>query len=257
MGETGRKGRGDGVRDGFRFLFGFAIRDPQAGVAGSHKFPVAPAVALEGEVGCVEVTAVGLDDEPGFGPEEVNLDAAVRDLDRGIEERGGMVAPQDQRQHLRLRGLLSLPFFARGAAWRHVSTSFRSDGIPRRPGSIDASIAGTSSSFRCAARSKQLRSVRSPTVPARSTSVRAGLVHGMPSTVPVSSSRGGRTRWKRMPSIARPCSCGGITSITTGPSFTSPSKAAALRCEMTAPLPQARAAACRRPRGLMLWRPNA
>lgn len=92
-------------------------------------------------------------------------------------------------------GLLSLPcVFVNGAASRHFSTRVSRLFIPRRLGSIDASIAGISSMRLCAARSKALRSVQSPTVPARSTSVRAGLVQGMPCIVPVSSNRGGRTR---------------------------------------------------------------
>jgi hypothetical protein len=92
-------------------------------------------------------------------------------------------------------GLFSLPrVFVSGAALRHFSTRTSRPFIPRRRGSIDASIAAMSSIRFCAARSKALASVRAPTVPARSTSVRAGLVQGMPCIVPVSISRGGLTR---------------------------------------------------------------
>jgi hypothetical protein len=71
------------------------VGDAEDRVARLEQFAVAPAVALEGEVGRVEVAAVGLDYELGFGPEEVHLDAAVGDLDRGVEARGREVAPQD------------------------------------------------------------------------------------------------------------------------------------------------------------------
>jgi len=108
-----------------------------------------------------------------------------------------------------------------------------------------------------AARSKALRSVRLPTTPARSTNVLAGLVQGMPSNVPVSSSRGGRTRWSRMPSILRPRSPGAITSTTAGPTSRNPKSAAALRWETTAPRPQAKVAARRRPLGPIPRRPTA
>ena len=186
--------RGDRVRDGVGFLLGFLVGDAEGGVARAHEFAVAPAVALEGERGGVEVAAVGLDDEAVVGPEEVDLDAAVGDLDRGVEERGGEVAPRRSGSTFASSGLLRRPFLRdRRCAAPFVDEGAQA-GIPRRPGSIDASIAGMSRSRRCAARSKQLRSVRSPTVPARSTRVRAGLVQGMPSTVPTSSRRGGRTR---------------------------------------------------------------
>jgi hypothetical protein len=61
------------------------MRNAEDRVAGAHQFPVAPAVSLEGDGGAVEVAAVGLEGEAVLGPEEIDLDPAVGDLDRGVE----------------------------------------------------------------------------------------------------------------------------------------------------------------------------
>jgi len=95
-------------------LFGFAMGDAKAGVAGVEQFAVAPAVALEGDVGRMEVAAVGLDDELGVGPEEVDLDAALGDLDRRVEARRREAAPKDEWQHLCLQRALELALLRHG-----------------------------------------------------------------------------------------------------------------------------------------------
>src|SRR5690242_19391660 len=92
--------------------------DPQGRVAGVEEFAVAPAVSLEGERGGVEVAAVGLDHEAVFRPEEVDLDAAVDALDRGVEERGRQVTAEEERQDLGLERALepASPGERRGAS---------------------------------------------------------------------------------------------------------------------------------------------
>jgi len=67
----------------------------QGRVTGAKQFPVAPPISLEGDVGCVKVAAVRLDDESVFGPEKVHLDTAASDFHRRIEQRGGEVALQN------------------------------------------------------------------------------------------------------------------------------------------------------------------
>src|SRR5215203_1525858 len=95
-------------------MFGFLVGDAEGGVAGEDEFAIAPAVTLEGEWGGVEGTAVGLDDEAVVRPEEVHLDAAVGDLDRGIEERRREVAREEQRQQLCLEWALEAAFLGDG-----------------------------------------------------------------------------------------------------------------------------------------------
>ena len=56
----------------------------------------------------MEVAAIGLEDEVVVRPEEVDLDAAVGDLDGCVEERRREVAPGDQRQHLCLQRAFEL-----------------------------------------------------------------------------------------------------------------------------------------------------
>jgi hypothetical protein len=109
-----RQGAGDGVRDGGGFAFGFLVGDAEGGVVGVEEFTVAPAVSLEGDGGGVEGAAVGLDYEAVVGPEEVDLDAAIGDLDRGIEKRGREVAMEEQRQHLGLEGAFKAAFLGDG-----------------------------------------------------------------------------------------------------------------------------------------------
>lgn len=82
-----------------------------------------------------------------------------------------------------------------------------------------------------------------PSAPARSTNVRDGVVQGTPSWTVTSSGPGIRQRWARMPSSLRPVWQGTITSINTGSRSRNPHRAAALRCEITDPDPQARTAA--------------
>jgi hypothetical protein len=185
---------GDRVDHCAGFAFGLLVGDAEGAVADAKEFAVAPAIALEGEVGSVEVAAVGLDDESVFGPEEVDLEAPFGIATGALSSGVGRPRRRTSGRTLASSGLFSLPFLATGAALRHSSIRPRKEGLPRRPGSIDASIAGMSSTRFCAVRSKQLRSVQSPTVPARSTSVRAGLVQGIPSAVPASFRRGARTR---------------------------------------------------------------
>src|SRR5215203_7284127 len=91
-------------------MFGLMAGDPEGRVAGTKEFPVAPAVPLEGDCGAVEVAAVGLDHEVLVRPEEVHLDPAVGDLDWCVEERRGEIAPEEQRQDLRLEWALEAPF---------------------------------------------------------------------------------------------------------------------------------------------------
>src|SRR5215212_6204638 len=55
--------RGHSGGNSLRFSFRLVAGDAQARVAGSHQFAVAPAVALEGHGGAVEVATVGLEGE--------------------------------------------------------------------------------------------------------------------------------------------------------------------------------------------------
>ena len=84
------------------------VGDAEDRVTSAHQFPVPPTVALEGDGGAVEIATVGLDDEAVVGPEEVNLDPAIGDLDGCVEERRREVALYDQRQDLCLERALEL-----------------------------------------------------------------------------------------------------------------------------------------------------
>lgn len=100
---------GDRVRDGLGFGFGLEVRDAQGGVTGEHQFAVTPAVALEGDRGGVEVSAVSLEDEVVVGPEEVDLDPALGDFHWDVEERSGYGVREDERQDFRLERALEAP----------------------------------------------------------------------------------------------------------------------------------------------------
>jgi hypothetical protein len=63
---------------------------------------VALAVALEGDLGGVVATAVGLDDEALLGPEEVDLEDALRGADRRVDGRHRQPRLRDERQELGL-----------------------------------------------------------------------------------------------------------------------------------------------------------
>src|SRR4051812_27034821 len=80
----------DACSDSLGNRLGFSFRletgDAKDGVAGPHQLPVAPAIALESDGGAVELATVGLEGEAVVGPEEVDLDATVGDLNGGVEE---------------------------------------------------------------------------------------------------------------------------------------------------------------------------
>jgi len=98
---------GDCGGDGFGFGLRLLARHPETGVAGAEQFAVAPAVALEGDRGGVEVAAVGLEDEAVAGPEEVDLDrAAVGEADRGVGSGPLGAGAEDERQDHRLQRAL-------------------------------------------------------------------------------------------------------------------------------------------------------
>lgn len=139
--------------------------------------------------------------------------------------------------------------FARPEAGRQSLEIARSVGAPRRRCVARMrSISPMSRIRRTAARSVALRREPSLSIPARSTMVREGLVHGIASQVPASRRPGWTTRRLRMPSIARPALQGAITSTTAGARSSNPKRAPAVRCETTVPFPQASEAASIRPR---------
>ena len=195
----------------------------------------------------MEVAAVGLEHEALLGPEEVDLDVApAGELDRRVARGGGRPS----------RPAAAAPSPPAG------SSAVRSSPPAPRPPLVDQDCAGSGAraarvrstprprrgpSIRfAAARSKQLRSVRVPTSPP-----------GRPASAP-GWCRGCRRRCRSRRALA-PHPVGAdsvdraarvpraITSTTLGARSSSPSSAAALRCETTAPSPQASTAAHIRP----------
>ena len=87
--------------------------------------------------------------------------------------------------------------------------------------------------------------------------VRETVVHGMPSRTVTSSLWGAGTRCQRMPENPRPRSPGPITWVRLGLRSVNPCSEAAEPCEMAAPGPHARIAACIRPRWPIAGWPTA
>jgi len=125
----------------------------------------------------------------------------------------------------------------------------RSTGAPRRPWARErtASRADASRSRSTSASSQARSTWRRSTTSARSSRVRARVVHGMPSTSVTSSGGRDLVRWTSMPLSDRPPRRGVVTSIAARALLRTPNSAAASRWDSRAPGPHAKTAAIQRP----------
>src|SRR3954468_6155622 len=113
------------------------MREPQGAVAGARERRVPRAVALEGSARAVEAPAVGLDDEPGAGEEEVNPKAGDGAVHGGRRQAPGGAEREE--------ALLELAAGQRGA--RAVGVEGGSElrrsvmaGVPRDEGIEDGQV---------------------------------------------------------------------------------------------------------------------
>jgi hypothetical protein len=130
---------------------------------------------------------------------------------------------------------------------------------PRRPlqRRINARTSGTRSSPRTSASATALRSPQGGKTPARSSSVRATVVQGIPFNSVQSDSRSAPSRWAAMAAGIRPRRFAAVTSTFPGTGSISPQCSAAERCDSTAPPPHAKTAAMKHPSRLSKACPTA
>jgi hypothetical protein len=204
------------------------------GRSGLDQIGVANGVALERAPGPVSGVAVGLDDEALGLPEEVDHVALHVDVDLGVWE---LRTPAEVEEPLLQRTAGARGSRAIKGEHLREPPAPRATGPWVEAGAIEAQILGLVDG-----------ALQRPldTTSARSTRVRPGLVTGIPSRCVMSFAVNG-WRWTLTPSSLRPRSPGTVTSIHAGASLEIPQRNAALPWLSTAPSPQARTAAIKRP----------
>ena len=250
----------DDGEDGRGFVFRFAPGDAEDAVAGGDQFAGSSVVALEGDLDAVVLAAVGFDDEAGVLPEEVDLEDALRGLDRRVEAGQRQTGGGDSGRSFASKRLRKVAYFAVSATGRQWSRTRRRQGAPRRFGPFGEDRVDPGEV------QQPLRRRPLDRFPQLLFPVDPGQVDDRPrhardrDPVDVAPFGLGRDRGPGaalIPSIRRPRSHrSGSGRRPRGAALPKPSSAAALRCEITDP-GQASAAARIRARGPIAACPKA
>jgi hypothetical protein len=191
----------------------------------------------------VKTAAVGLNNQAGITPEEVRLEPATAGVKGDVDLGRRKPAMRHMRRNMRSSSLRVLFVSGRSSSRRE-----RSRATPRRPRlrRSRARRADRSTIRSTSASASAFLSCHTGMTAARSSSVRSTLVHGIPRMI-IQSLAGRECRCASMPGGCRPRRFGAVTS--TGPRSASlrPHRAAAERCDKTAPGPPAKTAAIQRP----------